>query len=151
MVEDKMRKQPTIPIELGRVTEGPLGSEPFSGCQGAYVVPSPFSKYMEIELRILCADGEDDIAEGWEHVSVSLSFRTPTWGEMDWVKRQFWENEEAAFQLHPAASHFINNHPHCLHIWKHKQLICPTPPGIFVGKKDADPEEIERLRRKLFK
>ena len=64
-------------------------------------------------LRVVASNGM-----GWDHVSVSLATRTPTWDEMCWVKDKFFAPEEVAFQLHPARSQYVNYHPFCLHLWR---------------------------------
>jgi len=69
---------------------------------------------------------------GWDHVSVSRQKRCPNWYEMEQIKRLFFEDDEVAVQYHvPAASH-INQHPHCLHLWRCHDTEYPMPPSIFV-------------------
>jgi hypothetical protein len=70
---------------------------------------------------------------GWEHVSVSRRDRTPTWDEMCQVKALFWDDEDCVVQYHPPKSEYINNHPHCLHLWRPMEGILPRPPKIMVG------------------
>jgi hypothetical protein len=79
-------------------------------------------------LRILAS--ADD---GWDHVSVSLEDRCPTWGEMDLVKRTFFEPHEVVMQLHPAEADHINIHPYCLHLWRPWQMTIPLPPKSMVA------------------
>lgn len=67
---------------------------------------------------------------GWDHVSVSLPTRCPTWEEMCYVKNVFFDEHEAVMQLHPPRSEYVNNHPYCLHLWK-----------------PQSPEEIEFIRQ----
>jgi hypothetical protein len=57
---------------------------------------------------------------GWEHVSVSPYPETliPTWDMMCQVKNLFWSEEEAAFQIHPPKSKYVNAMPNCLHLWR---------------------------------
>lgn len=76
------------------------------------------------------------VGEGWEHVSVSTPSRCPTWPEMDFIKRLFFEDTETVMQLHVPVSDWINNHPYCLHIWKPIGLEIPRPPQYMVGKKN---------------
>jgi hypothetical protein len=71
------------------------------------------------------------IKNEWQHVSVSLQDRCPTWAEMCMIKDLFWDKEEVVIQIHPKESEYVNNHKYCLHLWAHKDLI--TPPSIFVG------------------
>jgi len=61
--------------------------------------------------------GRDE--EGWEHVSVQLYHKLPTWEEMCEVKEIFWEDEEEAVQIHPKKSEYINM-TEALHIWRPK-------------------------------
>jgi hypothetical protein len=70
---------------------------------------------------------------GWEHVSVSLSDRCPTWDEMEEVKRQMWAPEDTVMQLHVPVADHKNCHPHCLHLWRPLNAEIPRPPGIFVA------------------
>jgi hypothetical protein len=83
-----------------------------------------------IPLKILAApfDGQEE----WEHVSVSLPNRCPTWAEMCFVKNLFWEDHECVVQFHPPRSEYVNLHPFCLHLWRHRDGF-PTPPSHLVG------------------
>lgn len=55
---------------------------------------------------------------GWDHVSVSLRTRTPTWTELEYVRRSFFRDDETVMQLHVPSSDHINNHDTCLHLWR---------------------------------
>lgn len=83
-------------------------------------------------LRVIASDGE-----GWDHVSVSLPTRCPTWEEMSFVKRLFFHDEECVMQLHPPASEHINCHEFCLHLWRPQGKSIPQPPGNLVGPTQA--------------
>jgi hypothetical protein len=72
----------------------------------------------------------------WNHISVSLPNRTPTWTEMSFVKDLFFEPDEVAMQLHVAEKDHVSNHEHCLHIWQPALDVIPTPPSIMVGIKE---------------
>ena len=72
---------------------------------------------------------------GWEHVSVSLSHRIPTWVEMCYVKDTFWDPEETVLQFHPPKSQYVNCHPFCLHLWKQLDFLQPLPPPQLVGPR----------------
>jgi len=61
--------------------------------------------------------------QGWNHVSVSLEKRTPTWDEMCFIKNIFFHEEEICIQIHPKKSQYVNMHNHCLHIWQPPQEI----------------------------
>jgi hypothetical protein len=124
-------------MERGRLLDGPYASVMKDGCNGAFVI-----KRSGVILRMISSDGTDEEAMGWEHVSVSCLHRTPRWEEMCWVKDQFWEDEEVVHQIHPKHSQYVNYHPFCLHMWRHKVVPCPCPPPIFVGPQtNADAAE----------
>ena len=72
---------------------------------------------------------------GWEHVSVSLARRCPTWEEMCAIKDIFWREDECVVQYHPPKSEYVDCHPYCLHLWKKIGHEFETPPSIFVGPK----------------
>lgn len=79
---------------------------------------------------------------GWEHVSVHVvsegKERTPTWAEMCRIKDMFWSEEETVVQYHPAKSEYVNNHKHCLHLWKPVGVEFPVPDSILVGVKGIE-------------
>lgn len=83
-------------------------------------------------LRIIASNGG-----GWEHVSVSLENRCPTWSEMCLVKGLFWDPEDCVVQFHPPAFQYVNCHPHCLHPWRKEGSEFETPPALFVGPRSA--------------
>lgn len=58
------------------------------------------------------------IQMGWEHLSVSMPSKTPSWDQMCVMKDIFFEDEEECFEYHPKKSDYVNIHPHCLHIWR---------------------------------
>lgn len=70
---------------------------------------------------------------GWEHVSVSHRDRTPTWDEMDRIKREFWAPKDTVMQLHVPPVDHINLSPHCLHLWRPIESAIPRPPAIMVA------------------
>lgn len=87
----------------------------------------------------------------WEHVSVhavqrrgkKTVERTPTWDEMCEVKNTFWGEDETIVQYHPARADYVNQHKHCLHLWKPLHLELPTPPAYLVGLKvEGETEDV---------
>ena len=85
---------------------------------------------------------------GWEHCSVSLPNRCPSWEQMCVMKELIWNDDEVCMQLHPAKKDYVNNHNYCLHIWKPINKEIPTPPSMMVGIKESySKEEIEYLRK----
>jgi len=105
------------------MTDGPIASDASCGMNGAFLIP-----YDRVTLRVVASDGM-----GWEHVSVSLSNRCPTWEEMDCVKNIFWREDETVMQLHVPKSDHINCHKFCLHMWRPKGVEIPRPPQIMIG------------------
>lgn len=75
---------------------------------------------------------------GWEHLSVSMPSRTPTWEQMCTMKDIFFEEEEVCVEYHPKKSEYVNNHSHCLHIWKPINSKLPVPESILVGLKGIE-------------
>lgn len=123
-----MREKLCERLEGGRIRNGQWASETGSHT-GVFLVRVKLGGAL---LRIISSDGL-----GWEHVSVSTPTRCPTWDEMCEVKRMFWAPHEAVMQLHPRASEYVENHPHCLHLWRPTEVDIPLPPSILVGVKDA--------------
>jgi len=79
------------------------------------------------QLKIIFSSGE-----GWEHVSVSAYKKTPTWGQMEWVRLQFWPDNSTVMQLHVPTTDHINMHNDCLHLWRPTDRPIPRPPQVFV-------------------
>lgn len=119
-----MRQAPNCKVEKHRVRHGPFGT---FGCtdgnNGLFVVPSG-----DVVLTVIASDGM-----GWDHVSVGLDRRCPTWEEMDAIKRLFFRDDEWAVQYHPADAECINNHPFCLHLWRPQGIEIPKPLPEMVG------------------
>lgn len=119
-----------------RVIEGPYGSFPEDGNNGMFRIVMKKSINVDRRLRYLCVASDGG---GWEHVSVSLPWRCPTWNEMCAIKNIFWDPEDLVVQFHPPASEYVNNHPNCLHLWRKcgSNDFCETPPAEFVGLKNV--------------
>jgi len=81
-------------------------------------------------LRVIASEGDEEIH--WEHVSVSLHHRCPTWEEMCMVKRLFWEDSETVLQFHPKQEKYINQHEFVLHLWKLRGVDHKLPPSKCV-------------------
>lgn len=73
----------------------------------------------------------DDSDETWEHLSASLSNRTPNWREMCFLKDLFF-GDKVAVQFHPLKKDYVNLAQNCLHLWHYKKGDLPTPPRIMV-------------------
>lgn len=101
---------------------------------GAFIVP----RRGGVELRVIASDGTDWDKVGYpppafEHVSVSLADRCPTWEEMSWIKSLWWSDDETVIQYHPPRAQYVNCHPFCLHLWKPIGVVLPLPPTQTVG------------------
>lgn len=132
-----MRDRVPDVLEKGRLRGGYYRTDP-GEWYGAFVVRGPRGDH----LTVLASRGDPDewAACGldppcWEHVSVSLEDRCPTWEEMCWVKDLCWGPDEWVVQFHPAASEHVNYHPNCLHLWKPVGVELPRPPASTVGPK----------------
>ena len=113
-------------MEKCRIRSGRYASTRAMGANGTFRVRCPDRG----ELSIIISDGE-----GWEHVSVTTKNRCPTWQEMDWVKRQFWDEDDTVMQLHVPTPDHVNCHPFCLHLWRPIGGGVPRPPVWMVGPK----------------
>lgn len=89
---------------------------------GVFFVPRP-GEEGSYDLKIIASTGN-----GWNHVSVSLPMRCPTWAEMELVKRLFFKPDEVAMQLHVAVANHVNMHPNVLHLWRPTDQLIPLPP-----------------------
>jgi hypothetical protein len=109
---------------------------------GMFIIP-PSMRRREA-IKIIATDGLDPDSNliPWEHVSVSLASRCPTWEEMCFVKDLFWDPEQCVMQLHPPRSQWINNHPHCLHLWRPLNAEIPLPPPVTVGIAGLTAEQV---------
>lgn len=107
----------------------PKISSAIDGNNGLFVIPSTSARKT---LKIIASDGA-----GWEHVSVSKQYECPTWEEMCFVKKLFWDDpEDWAVQYHPPQSRYVNNHPFCLHLWRPIDIgPMPFPDTVLVGLK----------------
>ena len=121
-------------VEKYRIITGQLGSAPDTKTHGAFLVPTiernKKKKLKKAVIRVIMS-----IGMGWDHVSVSLQTRCPTWNEMNYIKNLFFDETEVAFQFHPKKTEYVNHHPYCLHLWRsHSQKII-TPPTTLIGPK----------------
>lgn len=143
----------TKEIDAARVTSGPLASTIKDGMNGLFMFVR--NDYL---LRCIVSDGSDWKAKTligkplagkpWEHVSVSLANRCPTWDEMNFVKEMFWSDDECVVQYHPPKSEYINIMPYCLHLWKAVGVKIPMPPSMCVGPSKA---EMKSAKQSAFK
>lgn len=118
-----MRKAPNKKIADYRVRIGPLGSADSLGNNGAFEIPT----VGDTVLHVIASD-----QDGWDHVSVSLPDRCPTWTEMDYIRTLFFRGDECVMQLHPPRAKLINDHRHCLHLWRPQTAEIPIPPPNMV-------------------
>lgn len=125
-------------IERCRITEGKFASAPGAGA-GAFLVASTKGGG---RLMILAWSGS-----GWEacgldgpareHVSVHVpkgpdgAGRTPSWEERCFVKRHFFQDDEAVVQYHPDEANYVNVHQTTLHLWRCRAGF-PMPPKVCV-------------------
>ena len=79
-------------------------------------------------LNVQISDGM-----GWDHVSVSLPSRCPTWEEMCFIKDLFFGQEEWVIQFHPPRTENKSFHNYCLHMWRPQNSDIPIPDPIMVA------------------
>lgn len=105
-----------------RLHKGFFGSDNTAGNNGKFYLPGAEP------LNVMASDGLN-----WEHVSVSLPTRCPTWDEMCRVKQLFWDAEDCVIQYHPSKTEYVNVHEFCLHLWRPMRVSVPVPPSYLVG------------------
>lgn len=106
-----------------------LGDSEPDSLYGYFIIPCD-----GVYLRVI-SSGEATGASGvecWEHVSVSLPSRCPTWSEMCFVKELFWGENETVLQFHPARKQYVNIHEFVLHLWKKDGTDHELPPRMAV-------------------
>lgn len=116
-------KQKNLEIEPYRIMDFPDAADAracVGSNNGAFRIPGG--------ITVVASDGE-----GWDHVSVSLKDRCPTWDEMKRVKEMFFSDDEPAFQIFPAKKNYRNCHPYCLHWWRPQNEKMPMPDPYFVA------------------
>ena len=111
-----------------RYRMGPLATDETDGNNGVFFIKS---RPGQPPFKVIASDGG-----GWEHVSVSLPHRVPTWDEMCAIKHQFWDDTDCVVQFHPPRSDYVNNHSRCLHLWRPVGVEMPRPPSWMVGVKE---------------
>lgn len=116
-----MRSEPPAALEKARRVHPTLGRSDTGTMCGYFQV-----RGLNIISSGHCEDG--DGTGGWEHVSVSLPTRCPTWGEMCFVKSLFWEDTEIVVQFHPSKTQYVNIIETCLHLWRFAAGVQPMPP-----------------------
>ena len=107
-----------------RVIHGPMGTDINCVEGGLFFIPYGSARRM---YKVIVGVGM-----GWEHISVSNSGKTPSWAVMCKIKELFWHEEDVVMQLHPKKSNYVNEHKHCLHLWRSLEKDIPTPPTIMV-------------------
>lgn len=90
-------------------------------------------KQGKARLRVIATAGDD-----WEHVSVSLEKRCPTWEEMAWIGRKFFGPDAYAMQLMVPVTEHISHHPYCLHWWRPVGVEIPVPPHWMVAPNEGE-------------
>lgn len=114
-------------VEKWRVLDGPFATKTRDDF-GFFFIPIRTHK---APLKILSAPSDED----WQHVSVSLPDRCPTWEELCLVKDLFWTDEDCVVQFYPPKSDYISNCRFCLHLWRWTKGDFPRPPKELVGIK----------------
>ena len=124
-----MKIEPVKELDQYRITHPTLGSSELGSTWGAFRIVT-----RNAVLTVISSGNtiDNDGAKGWEHVSVSIGSRCPTWDEMNLVKDLFWKDDETVVQFHPRKSEYVNKMPYCLHLWRKADVEHELPPQIFV-------------------
>lgn len=134
-----LRKIPWLQAERHRIKLSQFGGPQHAIYDSHY--GEPFGLFLikrpQGDLRCVVSDGDYKKAElgeefAWEHVSVSLANRVPTWDEMCLVKDLFWRDDECVVQYHPPKSEYKNFQQYTLHLWAPLLVPLPRPPLMAV-------------------
>lgn len=121
-----MQSKPSKFLESHRVLDGVLASDKSCGNNGAFELA-----YNDVLLVIIASS--DGV---WDHISVHSvgehGSQTPTWDEMDYVRKLFFRNDEWVIQYHAPTDKHINDHQHVLHMWRPQIEKLPVPPRWMV-------------------
>lgn len=128
-----MRPEPNIIVDKYRASHPAYPDTEFGESCGYFVIEKFNPATMRNERLTIISSGKLWKKGEWEHVSVSVYNRCPTWEEMCFVKRLFWDDEETVIQFHPPASKYVNRHEFCLHLWKQIGVTVETPPTNLIG------------------
>lgn len=109
-----LKLEPIDEIDKYRKDHPLMGSSEKGASYGYFTVPVG-----DVVLDVI-SSGSFYQGNDWEHVSVSLPDRCPTWAEMCVVKDLFWKESETVIQFHPRKNSYKNYHEFCLHLWRHK-------------------------------
>ena len=115
-----MRGEPNLRIEQYRNQNNPIGKSPHGVNYGWFTIHR-----VSGTLQVMSSGSGNS---EWEHVSVSLRDRCPTWEEMCFVKNLFWHEEETVIQFHPKITKYVNKCKTCLHLWKKADHDHELPP-----------------------
>ena len=118
-----MKKTLSVNLEKLREDHPMYVKATYGSIEGFFVIP-----HGNKNLRVISGCGE-----GWDHVSVSLPHRCPTWDEMCFIKNLFFEENETVVQIHPLKSKYINKHKFCLHLWKKWDSEIELPPDWMIA------------------
>jgi hypothetical protein len=130
LTDPKVNKYRRVELELAAV--GKIGNSR----EGVFMIP-----IMEVfqypppgeecfYLQVIASSGG-----GWDHVSVSLPHRCPTWNEIELVRNIFSYPSETWVQFGVPEKEHVNYHPYCLHWWRDRYRGHRLPPSIMVGPK----------------
>ncbi|NOR65412.1 MAG: hypothetical protein GQ468_05280 [Candidatus Scalindua sp.] len=117
--------------DQSRVLTGKMRSERGSGNNGAFRI---YASRFKLTFKVIASDGA-----GWEHVSVSIDGKrkknnqSPTWEEMCYIKAIFWDDDDTVIEYHPPRTQYVNDHPHCLHLWRKIGFDMPIPDPVLLG------------------
>lgn len=118
--------------ETNRVTVGQFASTKEDGNNGVFIFMFGVQG-IKWKRALICIASDGD---GWDHVSVRVEVlgksQTPTWDDMNLIKKYFWDKDDCVMQLHPPEEDYVNMHENVLHLWKPQNAEIPRPPKEMV-------------------
>ena len=128
-----MRNSPNLRVQKFRQPDPMTGIVYAGDPDGVYSIPC-----RGIVLNVIASDGL-----GWDHVSVALAHRCPTWDEMEFVRDLFFRDDETVMQLSVPRRAHLSLHRFCLHLWRPQAGDIPRPPDALVGAGVRRTEDVE--------
>lgn len=80
-------------------------------------VPVQAFQHLLSGLRVIESGPEEFGEKRWYHVSFSFPNITPSYDDLDLVRRTFIGIKCESFQIFPRSEEYINIHPHTLHLY----------------------------------
>ena len=78
--------------------------------------------YRRASLQVIASAAQESDGYEWIHVSATQrfgknKFALPSWDDLKEIKNAFIGEQRYAYIVFPDSQHYVNIHPHVLHLW----------------------------------